>query len=179
MGKEVKRLSIPTIAAHWIVASFMIGLLGLGLYMEDLERSPFKFELYGIHKSLGTIALLFISLRLLWRLKEGALPSVGNMPRWQEVSAKAMHHLLLLMTFVMPISGIIMNRGGGRALEVFGVEVIAGGEKIEWMQQVGGAAHEFGTNALIALLVLHVLAAIKHEFVDKDGTIKRMVGKSQ
>lgn len=61
------------------------------------------------------------------------------MPAWQEKVAKAVHGLLLLATLAMPLSGIAMNIGGGRALEVFGYTLVAAGEKVVWLQELGAA----------------------------------------
>ncbi|WP_407330348.1 cytochrome b [Enterovibrio sp. 27052020O] len=170
-------LSKTTIALHWAVAVVIIGMLAVGSYMVDLPKGPDKGELIGIHKSIGFIVLILASLRVLWRLKEGQITPIPGSPNWQEKAAKGAHHLLLLATILMPVSGIMMSVGGGRGLDVFGVSLIAGGEKTEWMQAVGHETHEILAFILIAVIVLHVAGAVKHHLVDKDMTLKRMLGK--
>lgn len=172
------KLSFPTILFHWSTAIIMIAVIAVGLYMGDMPRGPDKGEMIGLHKSLGVIAFVFAAVRLLWRKKEGAIPAIAEMPRWQEIVAKSVHHLLMLATILMPVSGIMMNTGGGRALNVFGLELIAAGDKIEWLGDLGGTLHHVTADVLLAVLALHVLAALKHEVIDKDGTIRRMLGKS-
>lgn len=169
--------SKPTLFFHWLTGLGFIGVLGLGLYLEQMERSPAKGELMGIHKSLGVIILLIAVLRVAWRLKEGPIESSAVLTRVQEILAKSIHGILMLATLLMPISGIAMSVGGGRALEVFGVEILAAGEKIEWLQSLGGGVHGFAPKIIIAALVLHIAAALKHQWVDKDGTLSRMLGR--
>jgi cytochrome b561 len=170
-------LSKPTIALHWLTGLLFIGVLGLGLYVEDLARSPEKFELLATHKSLGIIVFAIAVVRLLWRFKEGPISSIGVMPKWQAITAKGIHYLLLIATLSMPLSGIIMTIGGGRALEFFGIQLLAAGEKIEWMSGLGHFVHVQSVNLIILALLLHVAGALKHQFIDKDGTLSRMLGR--
>jgi len=151
-------------------------MIAIGVYMGGLPRGPEKGEVIALHKSLGVIALLFVVSRLVWRIKEGPLPPVATMPRWQEIIAKSVQHTLLLTSVLMPLSGIIMNIGGGRALTVFGVELIAAGDKIDWLAGIGHELHHLTAAVLGAALLLHVLGAIKHQVMDKDGTVRRMFG---
>ncbi|MHA2716923.1 cytochrome b [Vibrio owensii] len=173
-----KPLTWQTIILHWITGLAFIGVFALGLYMVDLPRSPEKFEWYGIHKSLGAIILVVALIRLVWRLKEGALPPASKMPAWQDKAAKAVHGILLLATLAMPISGIAMSAGGGRAVDIFGWVIIAEGPETPWLQEIGSTIHHSAVEILIAVFVLHVAGAIKHQVVDKDGTISRMLGRS-
>lgn len=171
-------LTWQTITLHWITGLAFIGVFALGLYMVDLPRSPEKFEWYGIHKSLGAIILVVALIRLVWRLKEGALPPASKIPAWQDKAAKAVHGILLLATLAMPISGIAMSAGGGRAVDIFGWVIIAEGPETPWLQELGSTIHHSAVEILIAVFVLHVAGAIKHQVVDKDGTISRMLGRS-
>lgn len=172
-----KKLSKPTIALHWLTGLTFIGIFVLGKVFESMERSPEKFELLGIHKSLGVILLVIATTRLIWRFKEGAIESAAPMPRLQEIAAKSIHHLLLLGTLLMPISGIMMSIGGGRGIDVFGWVLYSKGEKIEWLGSLGSNLHGIGATVLMVAVALHVLGAIKHQVIDKDGTISRMLGR--
>ncbi len=78
----------------------------------------------------------------------------------------------------MPISGAVMSVAGGRALELFGIELIAAGEKTEWLQSAASFVHVNAVNLIIMVFALHVLGALKHQLVDKDGTLSRMLGRS-
>ncbi|GAL15525.1 cytochrome B561 [Vibrio astriarenae] len=173
-----RSLSLPTIFLHWIIAIAFIGVFALGLYMVDLPRSPDKFQLYDIHKSIGFLILLVAIIRIIWRVKEGAIPPASPMPAWQEKLGKAVHGMLMLATLAMPLSGILMSMGGGRAIEVFGVQVIAAGEKMPMLQETASTIHGMAVYVLVALFVLHGVGALKHQLIDKDGTITRMLGRA-
>ncbi|WP_295894483.1 cytochrome b [uncultured Vibrio sp.] len=177
MASTYKKLTLPTILLHWLTGLSFIGVLIVGLIMTEMERGPDKFELMGYHKSIGILILVVAIVRIAWRIKEGKLPSLGTSPAWQEKIAHAVHGILLLATLAMPISGIVMSAAGGRAVDVFGMVLINEGDKIEWLQELGSFIHHSAVNIIIAVLVLHVLGAIKHQFIDKDGTISRMLGK--
>ncbi len=170
------KLSKPTIAFHWLTGLLFIGVLGLGLYMEDLA-GPDKFKIMGIHKSLGFLVLLIAVARVIWRLKEGPIESISKLPRWQEIASKSIHHLLMLFTLLMPLSGVLMNIGGGRATQFFGVTIIPAIEKIEWLNSVGHVVHGGSVSIIIIILLLHIAGALKHQLIEKDGTLTRMLGR--
>lgn len=171
------KLSKPTIAFHWLTGLLFIGVFVLGKIFDSMARSPEKFELLGIHKSLGFIVLVVASVRLAWRLKEGAISPASQLPRAQEILAKSIHHLLLLGTLLMPTSGIMMSIGGGRGVDVFGFVLYNAGDKVEWLGSLGSSLHGLGSNVLLVAVVLHVAGALKHQLVDKDGTLTRMLGR--
>ncbi|WP_194435479.1 cytochrome b [Vibrio fluminensis] len=171
-------LSIPTIALHWITGLAFIGVFALGLYMGELTPETGKFQIMGIHKSLGALILIVALIRIVWRLKEGSIPPASPVAVWQDKLAKAIHGILMLATIAMPISGLAMSVGGGRGADIFGWQFIAEGDKIVWLQELGGSIHGLSVNIIIAALVLHIAGAIKHQLVEKDGTISRMLGRA-
>lgn len=173
-----KSLSKQTVIFHWITGILFIAVFVIGLQLEGMPRGPEKGELMGLHKSLGLIVLLAALVRLVWRMKEGAIKSVAVLTRTQEIAAKSVHHFLLLVTLAMPISGAVMSVAGGRSLDLFGLELIAAGEKTEWLQSAASFIHVNSVNLIILAFALHVLGALKHQFVDKDGTLSRMLGRS-
>jgi len=172
------KLSIPTVLLHWVVGLAFIGVFALGLYLEELAQGPEKFELMGIHKSIGLGILLIALLRISWRLKEGHLARLTHAPAWQEWLAKGVHFILLFATIMMPISGLVMSYGSGRAIEFFGIELLAAGDKIEWLSEIGHTFHGVAPKLIMLAFALHIIGAIKHQFIDKDGTISRMLGRS-
>ncbi len=178
MKDTFEKFSSITVGFHWIIAIAVIGMLAFGIYMEDLPDSPEKGDLYGIHISIGVIVLVVASLRITWRIINKFPIPLSTMPKWQERIAKLAHWVLIIGTVMMPISGLMMNLGGGRSLNIFGYELIAeSGIENEFLSGFGHTVHEFGGKLLIIFVVLHVIGAIKHQFIDKDGTISRMAGK--
>lgn len=170
-------LSIQTIGLHWLLAIAMIGMLAFGLILEDMPRGESKSALIWWHKGFGVAILVFALWRFGWRLVEGFPRPLSHAPAWQERVASVTHWLLLLGTIFMPVSGVMMSLGSGRSIDVFGLFVIPAIGKIEWMDQVGHVVHGLGSKLLIAAIVLHVAGALKHQIVDKDGTLARMSGR--
>lgn len=169
-------LSKPTILFHWITGLAFLGTLALGLYLEDLPKGAEKMEIMGLHKSIGVIVFFIAVLRLMWRYKEGMINSVANLSKFQSIAARLTHYLLLVATILMPLSGILMSIGGGRAINIFSLELIAAGDKIEWLGSISNTIHTGSVNIVIIALLLHFLGALKHQFIDKDGTLSRMLG---
>lgn len=169
-------LSKPTILLHWLVGLSFLGALGVGSLLDLLPKGPDKMLLLGLHKSFGTMILLMAMLRLIWRLKEGHISSLYTVNKFQAMAVKFIQYFLLLVTITMPISGIVMSIAGGHGLAFFGLELVASGDKIEWLASFAHDVHTISVNFIIIALVLHIAGALKHHYIDKDGTLSRMLG---
>ena len=161
---------------HWVIAIAMIGMIGFGLYLEfgGLEREA-KGPLIGIHKSVGVLVLIFGLWRVSWRLKKGFPAPASSMPAWQETASKLAHWVLLAGIIVMPVSGLLGSLFGGRDVSVFGLFTLPAQAKIEWLHSFSGGVHGLFGKALAIIVVIHVVAALKHHFIDKDTTLSRML----
>lgn len=171
------KLSFATRSLHWITGLLFLIVFLIGLSFDLLENLGIKGAFMNIHKSLALLVLIFALLRMVWRIKEGKITPTRPLPAWQIKVATALHHTLMLITIIMPLSGIIMSLAGGRDISFFGIQVIAGGGKIEWLQATGSWLHHSLPYFILALIVIHILAALKHEYLDKDNTLSRMLGK--
>lgn len=169
-------LSIPTILLHWLTGLIFILVLCLGLYMDYLPKSPEKWEIMALHKSFGAIVLVVAVLRLLWRFKEGSITTLATLTRAQAILATSVHHLLLLATILMPLSGAVMSATSGHGIALFGLPIAPKGVEIEWLSSIAHFVHVNAVNIVIVLLLLHIVGAIKHQVMDKDGTLSRMLG---
>lgn len=173
-------LSFTTRFLHWIVGLLMIGLIAVGIYMEQNN----VYALYPLHKSIGALALIVIVWRVVWRIKEGWPSRLPNHKAWEHYLAKAIKYLLIVGTVAMPVSGIIMSIGGGHGLSIFGFEIVAGNIDLDTgrsmplnkdLYRMGGMIHGLGGKILIGAIALHFLGAMKHHVIDKDSTLRRMV----
>ncbi|NTG04950.1 cytochrome b [Agrobacterium rhizogenes] len=163
------------ILLHWTSAALIFGLYGLGWWMVTLPLSPSKFELYALHKSLGLLLLVFSACRLAWRITRGA-PALADGPAWQQHAATLAHIGLYLMLFALPLSGWLYNSVVGFPLRFFDLfdapplysaqpEFRAGARNLHvWLGYV-----------LLALIMLHVAAALHHQFIKRDGTLSRVL----
>lgn len=164
------------ISIHWVFALTIFGLFGLGLYMVELT---YYDSLYRIlpdwHRSIGILLGLLLVFRLVWRLLNPQPAAEGN-NSLEHTAAKAAHVLLYLLPAGLVISGYLITTADGSAVSVFGwFEVPALLEPQTGREDVAGDIHAFLAWSLIALAVLHAAAALKHHFIDRDSTLKRML----
>ena len=170
-----RRYGLVSRVNHWVVGLVMLGMLGSGLALEYLSIArETSGAIMGWHKAVGVMVLIYGAWRVLWRLLEGFPEAASRMPAWQERTAAATHWLLLAAVILMPLSGLLMSLFGGRPVETFGFTIPSPGE-IEWLSRLAGEVHGIAGLALVALLVLHVGGALKHHFVDRDATLRRML----
>lgn len=162
---------------HWLVAVTIVALFGVGLWMEGLTYydSWYRTAPY-YHKSVGVLLGLLMIVRLLWMLRAGKPKPLKSHQRWEVLSAKLTHVLLYALVFFIVISGYLISTADGRALEVFNwFQIPSMGSLVENQEDIAGEIHELMAFSLIGLAVVHALAAIKHHFIDKDLTLKRML----
>ncbi|MBI4030105.1 MAG: cytochrome b/b6 domain-containing protein [Proteobacteria bacterium] len=161
---------------HWGMAALVVGLLGLGLYMVDLEPGPLIFNLYFWHKSLGITVLVLVAGRLAWKLSNVRPLPLPSHRSWEKKLAKTAHFLLYLCLFVMPLTGWAISSAKNFPVSVFGWFTLPSiypesKEAASFFVTV----HVVLSRILIGLIVLHAAGAIKHHMVDKDGTLRRML----
>ena len=180
---QQQSLSLTTKSLHALVGSAMVGMVSLGIYMSQME----EYSLYGLHKSLGVIVFIAALTRLVWRMREGWPTPVGAAEKTQQMVARAIHYVLLISTLLFPISGFMMSGAGGRGVYLFSFELFpknidAVTQKVapinESLAGLGHQMHGILTWIIVGALALHVLGALKHHFVDKDATLRRMFGKA-
>lgn len=174
---QSNRLSPTTVGLHWLLAAGMIGLLALGLVLEEMPKGDAKSALVWWHKGLGVLILVMALGRFAWRLREGFPAPLSRLPQWQERIAGLTHWFLLLGTLFMPVSGMMMSLGSGRSIDVLDLFTIPAIGKVEWMDKAGHIIHGLGGKLLIAAILLHVAAALKHQLFDNDATLARMAGR--
>jgi len=162
-------------AFHWPMAIIMLGLLLLGLYMEGLDPSPDKYELYGLHKSFGLLILWMVGLRLIWRFYTKLPEPHENHQRWERVLAKIAHFLLYVSMIGMPLTGWLMSSAGGHPVGFFGISMPSLMEKNEDFGKLMNETHSILAFTLVGVILLHAAGAMKHHFIDHDNTLKRMM----
>lgn len=163
------------IGLHWLMALLMVGLLIMGLIMKDLPLSPEKLQLYSWHKWAGVSVFVLVWLRLLWRLAHPAPAWPADMPKWQRVLAHTGHALLYVLMVVIPLSGWLMSSAKGVSTVWFGlwpIPDLIGKDKA--LGDTLAVVHGGLNNLLMAVLLAHVGAALKHHFIDRDDVLRRM-----
>lgn len=161
---------------HWGIAVLIFGLLGLGFYMTDLPLSPTKLQLYSWHKWAGVSVFALAVVRLAWRAthRPPALPT--HMAAIERLAAHAGHLMLYVLMFAIPLSGWLMSSAKGFQTVWFGVlpipDLLAKDKELGDLLQILHLGLNLG---LVALLLAHIGAALKHHFHDKDDVLIRML----
>jgi cytochrome b561 len=174
------RYTRTAIALHWLLALLLLGLFVVGLYMTSLPFSPQRLKLYNWHKWAGIVILTLSFLRLLWRLthRPPALPAEvqAAMPAWQRLAHHATHGALYLLFFAIPLLGWAYSSAAGFPIVVFGVLPLPDFMPVDKaLAEAIKPWHGYAAYALAALVVLHMAAALKHQFVDRDRLLTRML----
>ncbi len=169
---------------HWLIALFIIGLLIVGKFMTSLEENdPLRFVLTQTHKSFGITVLVLSVLRVLWRLSHKPPPEPASLPTWQKKAAGGAHLMLYALMFILPITGWVMVSASPLNIDtvLFGVVTlphIPGLMDLANSENIASSFHhyhEYAGTALIVILLLHIGAALKHHYFDKDTILSRML----
>ena len=165
---------------HWLLGVALVILFGVGLYMADLPFSPQRLKLYNWHKWAGVTILALSVLRLVWRIthRPPALPLAMEraMPVWQKAAHHATHHLLYVLFFAVPLIGWAYSSAAGFPIVFLGVWQLP--DFVPVSKELAEAIkpwHELSAYAMAGLVVVHVAAALKHQFFDRDGLMLRML----
>lgn len=178
------RYTRVAITLHWLIAFLILGQIAGGLYMHNLPNTAEnKFALYQLHKSFGITVLLLSLARLGWRLTHAAPPAPNTMPDWQKLGARVSHIGFYVLMIGTPLLGWAMVSASpwGIPTKLFGaipwphLPVFSTLENKEPVEEILKEMHEVAAFAIIGLLVLHIAAALKHQFADKDGVLARML----
>ncbi len=164
-------------AFHWTIAILIVAQAAIGLTMVGMDLSPDKLRVFALHKSIGITILALVLLRIAWRLTERRPHDPPAMPRWQSRAAHAMHLALYGLILAIPLSGWWFNSAANAPLVWFGlVEVpsLTGGYAPAWKPRAL-LLHQTLFWLLVALLVLHVGAALWHHFRQRDEVLLRML----
>ena len=162
---------------HWLAAVIIIGQFILGLWMVDLDYyNSWYTTAPHYHKSIGLLFAGLMLFRLFWRYYAQAPAPLAEHSLLQVRAAQTTHWLIYLIIFSVLISGYLISTAEGRAIDVFNwFSVPSLGEFIDQQEDIAGDFHKWLAYALIGLAAGHALIALKHHFIDKDKTLKRIL----
>jgi len=176
MAEPRNRYSAVSLAFHWGLA-LMVLVQVLLITAHEATEGPVSREFVQVHKALGLTILVLTLARIGWRIANPPLAAPAGTPAWQRFAATTTHVLFYGLLIGLPLGGWAASSAGGRAIAWFGLftwpalplpldRALAG----RFMD-----AHEAGVKVLYVLLALHILAALKHQFVDRDNVLHRMI----
>ncbi|MBP2170920.1 cytochrome b561 [Erwinia toletana] len=167
-----------SITLHWLVALAVYGMFALGLWMVTLGYyDNWYHQAPELHKSIGMVLFAVMILRLIWRFVSPPPKPLSSYSRLVRISAIAAHLLLYLLLFAILFTGYLISTAEGKPIEVFGLIAVpatfAGNAQ---QADLAGDIHLYLAWSVVIISVLHGLAALKHHFIDRDITLKRMLG---
>ncbi|MGB0935381.1 MAG: cytochrome b [Alphaproteobacteria bacterium] len=161
---------------HWILAFAIIALLTVGLIMTRMDNSDTKWFVYGIHKAIGFCVLMVVLFRVFWRATGDNPQPPADLPNWQQKAGTNAHYALYLLMIVAPTTGVLMSLLGGHPINLFGLYTIPAifdpGIPIA---KNFNSAHTYIGYVFIALIALHIGAALYHHYFRRDNVLKRMM----
>ena len=193
---SVTRYTKTAVVLHWLIAISIFAMFALGWFMTDIPKEAAKqtsFDLfnwgvytwpvaeavsprnfyYNLHKSIGITIIVLVIIRVLWRITHKPPAALVSYKVWERKLAAGAHHLLYLLMIALPVTGLIMSVSGKFGVKWFGVPFLNGLDHPA-VRDIFKEAHEIIGIILLAIIAVHILGALKHKFVDKDNTMKRM-----
>lgn len=161
---------------HWLIAALVVAGFTLGLSMVGLSFSRQQLQWYAWHKWIGITVFLLSCARLVWRWGHPPPPPPPTTPPWQARAARLAHGLLYALLLIIPLSGWLYSSASGVQVVYLGLFPLPDLlPKDKALATVFRACHELLNFALLALVCVHVAAALKHHYVDGDPVLLRML----
>lgn len=169
-----KRYGTPTRVLHWLMAALFAWQFTSVLAHALAEDGALDSLLWPTHKSVGTLLMLLILLRILW-----ALANTGRRPAPVSLLARFGHSVLYVLMLCIPLVALLRQFGGGRAFAPFGIPFMPGfeGEKIRWMVDLGSNFHGLLGWVLLAATAGHIAAALWHYLSGRADVMSRIIGR--
>lgn len=176
MAEPRNRYSTVSLVLHWLIAVLILTQVLL-ITAHEATDGPISREFVQVHKAVGLTILILTLGRIGWRIANPAIALPDTMRRWEKVLARATHVLFYVFLIAMPLTGWAAVSATGRELSWFGL--------FDWpLLPVSGGRdayraiidiHGIVVKGLYVLIALHVLGALKHQFVDRDNVLHRMI----
>jgi cytochrome b561 len=173
------RYGAIAILFHWSMALLIVGLAALGLYMVTLPDVGFntqKVTLVLYHKEFGVLAFVLLATRLSWRVTQLLPRLVEQLPDWQKIAARFVHLSFYAMLFALPMTGYFMSSAAGIPVSFFGIFMLPDlVHRDADLFQLYVTVHKWLGYALILFTFVHAGAALRHHFVFKDDTLRKIL----
>ena len=190
------RYTKTAVILHWLIALGIFIMFGIGWFMADLPKEAPKqmaydlFDLgivnwqlgeevsprtfyFNLHKSIGVTLFALIIFRIFWRITHKPPALLSSYKEMERKLADGAHHLLYLLMLAVPLTGLMMAIASKYGVKWFGIDFISGLDNKPW-REAFKEAHQIIGIVLLLIVVLHIIGALKHKFIDKDDTLSRM-----
>lgn len=165
------------IVLHWLIALAVFGLFALGLWMTQLDYySPYYRSAPDLHRSIGVLVVATMVFRFVWKQLNQKVQPLSSHAVWERWLARIIHSLMYLLVLGLGLSGYMITTAQGQPLMLFDwLSIPAINFGIAYQEELAGDWHEIFAWSLIGLISLHLFGALKHQLIDKDTTLKRMI----
>jgi cytochrome b561 len=169
------RYTRTAILLHWLIALLVVAQFAWGWWMLDIPKQPVgpRVDAFNLHKSVGLTILALMALRVVWRVGH-APPPLPPMQDWQARLARFTHVALYAALVIQPLAGYLGSEVSGYPVRYFGMTLPGWGGKHEALKDFLSGVHLVTSWAIAALVALHVMGALKHALIDRDGLLARM-----
>lgn len=172
----VNTWNAPARFFHWLVAVLILVQIALGIAAVNWHLSPIKLNLFVWHKSIGMTILILVALRLMWRISHAVPDLPADTPAWERRAAHASHFLLYAVMIGLPVSGWVISSASGVPFRIFWTiplpAITAVDENVTALAKL---AHASLFVLLLALLAVHVGAALRHHYIKRNDVLLRML----
>ena len=176
-----EKYGLTTRVLHWLIAVLILFLVWLGWYMVDLGYyDRWYYASRSWHEALGMIVLILAAAKIGWQVyfPPPAADAQITMKPWERRSAAVMHYLLLWLMVLIPLTGYLVSTSDGKAVIVFSwLKIPAVIAHDPTLRDWAVTLHYYLAYGVLFLALGHAGAALKHQFMDKDGTLARMLWK--
>lgn len=196
MNQASTRYTKVAVILHGLIALGIFAMFALGWYMSEIPKDAAKqaaFDLFdlgiytwqlaeeasprtfyfNLHKSIGVTLLALVAFRILWRVTHQPPAPLASYKAWEKKLATGTHHVLYLLMVAMPVTGVIMALYSKYGLMWFGIDLFGGLDNKD-VRDLFKEVHESVGVIMLIAIILHAVGALKHKFIDKDDTMKRM-----
>ncbi len=162
---------------HWLIAFSIIGLIGLGWWMVGLSYyDKWYHQGLELHRAIGMLVLFMATIFIGWKMLSPSPALQSSLNPLEKMGAQSVHIILLLAMFIIPITGYVISTSSGSGFTFFNVfDIPAIAIIAEAIRDLAISIHFYLAYGIAAIVVLHAGAALKHQFIDKKGTLKRML----
>ena len=172
------RYSRGAVILHWLIALLIIGNVA-GAWLSEGMPKPDRAAIMALHKAFGITVLLLTLVRIGWRLAHRPPPMVETLKAWEAALARVTHWLFYILLLALPLTGwaFVSGAGKGKPVSMFGLFAMPA-LPVGFDKSTVGTfkdMHSVLGFVIVGLFVLHVAGALKHQFLDRDGTMRRMV----
>lgn len=182
LGNSENRYGLLSRAIHGIMLILIFGMLGVGIYMTDLDKNDeLRKQLFAFHTSTGILVLVLAMVRIIWLRVSPAPRLPAMLDNWEKMLTTVVKSLMYLLMLLIPIAGILIVNTKGNPVNFYGLlELPMLAAENEGLHELMEEVHEVLAFGLLFLVLLHVAGALKHRFYDMGNEIdvmKRMFGK--